>query len=242
MFEPAKAALGEYMTRFFAQVLPTTKPLQAYVSRDVSKAMMWAPARMVDAADQMLGSYQRNDHDNAPSNPSDLPIIIIAMAKDYVPSSREFTRQIADREWVMLPNDPKQRLFGLRQVAGDIRAQVAIFAADEPTARSLAAQFSLFVEATGNNRFKADYTFAGMSVKWPVQLESTDIPAMAIQSEAKNLTIYAMDLSLHVSVPLFDAPKAGEPNDGKGIAGDVLDPAGYPLTTDLMITYTEARK
>lgn len=40
--------------------------------------------------------------------------------------------------------------------------------------------------------------------------------------------ILALDLTLKVEVPLFDAPKPGDPNDGKGIPG-TDDPAGYPL-------------
>jgi len=232
MLQPAKVAFGEFLGRYFASLAATTQPLQAYVKRQLPKAIAWAPARMVDAADDMLALYMRTDLDDAPTTPPDLPVIIAAMAKDYTPTGRDYTRQVADRQRIILPDDPKERLFGLRVVAGDVRVQLAIFAMDVPTAQSLAAQFLLFVDESPNRRFEAEYPFASIKTKWPVQIESPENPAMSIQTEAKNLTILAIDLTLHVSIPLFDAPKAGEPNDGKGNPG-TDDPAGYPLVQSI---------
>jgi len=228
MLQPVKIAFGEFLGRYFTSLAATTQPLQSYMTRPLSKAIAWAPARMVDAADDMLALYMRTDLDDAPTTPPDLPVIIAAMAKDYTPTGRDYTRQVADRQPIILPDDPKERLFGLRAVAGDVRVQLAIFAMNVPTAQSLAAQFLLFVDEAPNRRFEAEYAFAGIKTKWPVQIESPDSPAMSIQTEAKNLTILAVDLTLHASIPLFDAPKPGEPNDGKGNPG-TDDPAGYPL-------------
>lgn len=59
-----------------------------------------------------------------------------------------------------------------------------------------------------------------------------DAPAMSIQTEAKNLTILAIDITLKAEIPLFDAPAEGQPNDGKGTPG-TADPAGYPLVQEI---------
>ncbi|TCV72461.1 hypothetical protein EDE11_1527 [Methylomonas methanica] len=37
-----------------------------------------------------------------------------------------------------------------------------------------------------------------------------------------------MDITLKAQIPIYDAPKVGEPNDGKGVPG-TDDPAGYPV-------------
>ena len=227
------------MGRYFASLVPTTKPLQAYVARPLAKAIAWAPARMVDAAEDMLSLWMRSDMDGAPTTPSEMPVIIVAMAKDYTPTGRDYTRQVADRQMVMIPGDTKERLFGLRAAAGDIRAQVVIFAMDVPTAHSLAAQFALFLDATENRRFKATYRFAGMDLQWPVQIESPESFASSIATDAKNLTVLALDVTLRAEIPLFDAPAAGQPNDGKGIPG-TDDPAGYPLVQGIAVTDYEA--
>ena len=146
---------------------------------------------------------------------------------------------LADRELVTIPTDPKERVFGLRTVSGDIRAQIAIFAHDEPTAKSLASQFLLFLDATQNRRFTATYEFAGQTMDWPVQLETPDAPAMSIPSESTNLTILAIDITLKATVPLFDAPAYGQPNDGQGTP-ETDDPAGYPKVFDVGTEALEA--
>ena len=232
MLQPVKAAFGEFMGRFYASLVPTTKPMESYVQRGLAKSIAWAPGRMVDAVEEMLSLWMRSDIENATTKPPAMPAIMVAMSKDYMPTGRDYTRQVADREMVIIPSDPKERMFGLRAAAGDIRAQVAIFATDEPTARSIASQFLLFLDATPNRRFEARYIFAGQNMGWPVQIEAPDIPAQSIASEAKNLTILAIDLTLRAEIPFFDAPAVGQPNDGKGIPG-TDDPAGYPVVQDI---------
>jgi len=240
MLEPVKEAFGQFMGRFYASLVPTTKPMQEYVTRGVSKSIAWAPGRMVDAVEDMLSLWMRSDIHDAPTRPPDMPAVLVAMSKDYTPTGRDYTRQVAEREMVIIPADPKERLFGLRAVAGDIRVQVAIISTDEPTAHSLAAQFVLFLDASPNRRFGARYTFASQPMTWPVQIETPEVPAMNIATEAKNLTVLALDLTLRAEIPLFDAPKAGEPNDGKGEPGSVSDPAGYPVVREISIKSREA--
>lgn len=234
MLQPVKIALGEFMGRFYAALVSTTKPMDGYIQRGLGKSIAWAPARMVDAVDEMLSLWMRSDIENATTKPPAMPAIIVAMSKDYMPTGRDYTRQVADREMVIIPSDLKERLFGLRTSAGDIRAQIAIFATDEPTARSLASQFLMFLDATPNRRFEATYAFAGQATNWPVQVEAPDVPAQSIATEAKNLTVLAIDVTLHAEIPFFDAPAVGQPNDGKGIPG-TDDPAGYPMVQGINV-------
>ena len=234
MLEPIKAAFGQFMGRYYDSLVPTTRPLERYVTRGLERSIAWAPSRMVDMAEEMLSQWLRAEQPGPATKPPELPAIMVAMAKDYTPTGRDYTRQVADRVLVMIPGDPKERLFGLRAMAGDIRAQVVIFATDEPSARSLAAQFLLFLDATENRRFTATHRFAGLDNPWPVQVESPDAPAMSIANEAKNLTVLAIDITLRAEIPLYDAPAVGQPNDGKGAPG-TDDPAGYPLAQHITI-------
>lgn len=227
MFEPVKVGFGAFIGRFYAQITPTTRPLFEYVDRGLGKSVAWAPGRMVDAAEEMLSLWQRNDTDSTDTHPHDLPVILIGIDKDYTPTGRDFTRQIADMEYVIFEEDPHERVYGVRTVAGDLRAQIAIIASDEPTARSLASQFLLFLDATGNRWFGADYEFAGFTQRWPVQIETPESPASVVQTENKNLTILTVDITLKATVPLYSAPGDGEPNDGKS------DPAGYPAVVEV---------
>ena len=228
MFQPVYVALGRFMGRFFEQLTPTTRPMYEYVQRDLAHAILLAPARMIDSAEDMLAKLIRLDADSETTAPHKFPVIILAVSKDYTPTMRDYTRQIADRVEIIMPNDPKERVFGLRTVSADLRCQIAIFAQEPHTAHSIAAQFLLWIDQTENRRFTANYRFAGCDNEFPVQIEDPGAPAMSVQTEAKNAVILALDLTLKVTAPLFDFPKKGEPNDGKGIPGDEHNPAGYP--------------
>lgn len=241
MFQSVKTSFGEYMGRFYASLHPTTKGMGEFVGRGFSQSVVWAPSRMVDAAEDMLDSWQRNDTDGSPTHPASLPIIIAAMAADYTPTSRDVTRQVSEEALVILPGDVKERAFKVRTIAGDIRTQIAVFAHDEPTVKSIAAQFALFVDRMDNRRFYAIHSFAGQDIKWPIQLETPETFAQRIASEAKILTILAMDVTLRVSIPLFNAPKDGEPHDSKGNPSDSNDPSGYPLVIDVDYTRKNAQ-
>lgn len=228
MFEPVKAGIGEFLQGFYREVAPTTKALQEFRRRGFAQCVALAPARMVDQVAAMLSAWQRNDSAQAPTRPPKLPALVVAVAKDYTPISRDFSTQIADPVDIMIPGDDKARYFQTKLVVGELRAQLAIMASDEPTAKSLAAQFLLYLDSPSNRSFSARYPFAGFEHEFPVQIEAPDNPAMSIETEAKNLTLLAIDLTLKVSVPLFLAPAEGEPNDGKGVPG-TDDPAGFPL-------------
>jgi len=231
MIEPVEIGFGHFMEGFYSSIIPSTKPLIEYVSRGFSKSVAWAPSRMVDEAEKMLATWQKNDTEQADTQPTKLPAIIAAISKDYTPTGREFGRQVTESTFFTFPQDLKSRCFGVRLIAGDIRAQVAIFAADTPTAKSLASQFCLYIDNSLNRRFVASYQFAGITnINHHVTIESPDTPVVSVDSGSKNIVIMALDLTLKASIPLFDAPKVGEPNDGKGVPG-TSDPAGYPLVT-----------
>lgn len=234
MFEPVKAGLGVFMQGFYKTVVPNTTPLKEFVTRGFPYCAAWAPSRMVDKVEDMLGAWQRNDTMQAATRPPKLPVMIISVAKDYTPIGGDFSTQIADPVDIMIPGDEKHRHFEMRLMAGEVRAQIAIFATDEPSAKSLAAQFLLYMSSPSNRGYSAIYPFAGVDNKLPVQFEVRDAPAMSIDTGAKNLTALAIDLTLRCSIPLFYAPEEGEANDNKGIPG-TDDPAGYPLVQQVDI-------
>ena len=229
MFFEQKEAFGRYLTRFYETIEPTTPQLERYVERGVEKSIAYAPARMIDAAEEMFIKYLRADIERGPTQPYQLPMILVAMARDVTPTGRDYTRQVADAVPFVFPDDELQRVFKLKTVASDIRVQVAFFAAEEATARSLAAQLLLFVDSVENRRFYADFEKWGFHSKWPCVIESPETFAPVVQTEANNLTILAMDLTLKCTLPIYLAPKEYEENDGKGIAGDKYDPAGFPV-------------
>lgn len=243
MFEPVKVAFGEFMGRFYDQLIATTQPMEEFVARGLSRSIMLAPGRMIDAADSMFRKYLRIEHEDTDVTlPHKLPVILCAFARDFSVTGRDYSRLVGDRQMVVLPDDPKQRMFGLRMMSADIRVQVVVFATDEPSAKSIAGQFALFLDETFNRRFWATYRFAGVDCTFPCQIDSPEVYPALVQNDARNLTILAMDLTLKCAAPLFDAPKEGEPNDGKGTAGSKDDPAGYPVVDAIKFGHFEGEQ
>ncbi len=227
MFEPVKVGLGEYLQGFYGELVATTPALKEFKKRGFSYGFAFAPSRMVDQASAMLESWQKNDTTGKPTTPAKLPVILVAMAKDYTPTGRDFNYQITDGLEITLPTDAKERYFKVKTIAGDLRIQLAICASDEATAKSLAAQLLLYVDSPVRRGFDAKYTFAKNDVYFPCQIEAPDSPALNVDTGSTNITILAVDFTLHCTVPLYDAPDEGEPNDGKGTGPD--DPSGFPL-------------
>lgn len=234
MFEPVKIGFGEYLVQFFnTGLVPTTKYLTEYAKRPVHQAILWAPGRMVDLAEEMLGAWQRDDSRGPSPTPAyTMPIILVAMAKDVMQSGSNFNKALSTPQYAVLPDDPKRRVFQVRTFSAAIRTQLVIAAHDEPTARALASQVLLWIEAFPRT-FPAQFRFAGFEVNWPVSMVLPENPASAIATDAKNLTLLAVDLTLNATVPLYQAPKLGEPNDGKGDPENADDPAGYPVVVEI---------
>lgn len=237
--DPIKAGFGRFLWGFHRQLIGDTPAVREFAAREFSKAAVWAPGRMVDQVEDMLESWRKNDTSESPQPTPFLPIIIAAMTKDFMSAPPEFGRHGGDLIDVMLPNDPKNRMFKMRTVTAEIRTQVVIAAADEPTARSIAMQLHAYCSEMHNRRFAAVYKLAGFDEKWPVQLEIPDLIAPALPNEQKNLTLLAADLTLRATIPMLIAPRSTEPNDGQGEGANQdrpfdpdYDPNGYLVVVE----------
>ena len=230
--DPVQHGFAQYLQRWHAMLIADTPALRAYAARPFSQALVWAPGRMVDHIEALL------EPPDAAQPQAPLPIVIACMARDFVPAPPAFGRGLADPVDVMIPGDPKQRCFKMRAVFADIRAQIAIIAADAPTARSLAMQLHLFVSSFGNRDFAYDVELAGMADRWPCAIAAPDLIATDQDDLATDHTVLALDIRLRASVPLLMAPASTEPNDGRGGTnaddpfGADYDPHGYLVVVE----------
>ena len=214
--ERVKEAFCEWVGAWFKIISPDTRALQEYSTRSLENAVILAPGRMIDQVEEMLSRYRTNNNTPGPSTNAPLPVVILAVAKDVTPSGADYNRSIGEDVDLIIPGDPHKRLFKLRQLAVDLRAQVVFIAGDGPTATSMARQFLLFVSTISNRRFNAVYNFAGFAHAWPVALETPDVLAINMQNEQKNLTTLAMDIQLRTMIPYFRAPLGDEADSHGG--------------------------
>jgi hypothetical protein len=225
--DPIKAAFGRYLQGFHAMLIADTPAMTEYAARAFSKSAVWAPGRMVDQVEEMIASWRKNDTSGEARATPYLPIIIAAVSKDYMPAMPDWTRQAADPVDVMIPGDAKNRVFKMRTAFAEIRVQVAVAAAEEATARSIAMQLQLYSSAIERRRVYADYRLAGVNTKWPFVWKEPDVNAIAMPGDVKNLTVLTVDFNGVASVPMLSYPKSGDvDSDGQG-TGSYADPDGY---------------
>lgn len=227
---PVKEAVGVYFKHWFDGLYVDTPDVQEYASRPYEKAVMFAPARMVDAAEDMLASYQKNKTTDEAGANAKFPMVIMAIAKDYTPSGAETGARQVGRKLVTLSDDPAASVYGYRQAMGDVRLQIAVFGAESMSAQSLAAQLGLFVGEPRNRRFVATHKWHDYTLRMPVMLETPDTLFSKVDAANQNMTILIADFTLKVVLPMLDAPKSGEDNDGSDNV-----PPGYPVVTQALI-------
>lgn len=227
---PVKEAFSLYMARWYSDLYADTSAVEEFINRGVAKSVVWAPARMVDAVEDMLKSYQKNNTSDVPGANALFPVVFVAMSKDYTPSAGDMGGRQMGRQMVALEEGPDASVYGYKQARGDVRVQVAILGAESMSAQSLAAQFSLFVGEIKNRRFRVPYTFGQYSFTMPCFLETPDILFSSVQAENQNMTILVADITLKVTLPFLDAPRDGEENDGSD-----NNPPGYPVVQQINV-------
>lgn len=216
---PVKAAIGQWLLEFFAQFHADTPQSVEWAARAPEKAMVWAPARMVDSVEEMLTTWRRNDNSGKAGTSDFTPVLFLAVASDYTETPGEGGRPLTDYVPFAFPGDALKRSYRVRVISADLRAQVVVVSPNAPTSMSMIGQ--LMHWAAERQRFRSTYTFAGFPSQWPVKVEQAD--RMAIPTPlGEQLCVLSVDLTLRATMPMFYAPKAGQPNDGQA------EPAGYP--------------
>ncbi len=222
---PLEIGLGQYMGRYYDSLVADTPAMTEFVERGLAKSIVWVPGRMVDDVEKMIAEYRKNENDPGPGLSSRLPAVFVALAKDFLPAPPEWGVAVGAPVWFTNPDDPEQRAFKVRLSFNEYRGQIVFISPEPHSAHSLATQFNLY--ANGARRFPAVYEFAGQQHEFEAVLETIDIGAVSTGVDQKNLTINVADLTVRVTVPIFQAPKDGEDNDGKAA------PAGYPVVIDV---------
>lgn len=230
---PSKLAFAEYMARWYLTVYGDTRATEEFAQRGAGQAIKLVAGRMIDDVKAMLESYQRDQQGEHGKN-SKLPIVFIAMARDYTTTGGDWGGRQIPRRLVRLEAGDDSSIYGLRVAMHDMRAQVVVMAADEGSARSLAAQFGLFVGDIANRRFAARHEFGQYVVPANITIENPDL-IFGSAGESKTMTILLADLTLKVTTPYLDAPKPGEANDGTA-----HNPPGYPVVNSITVRHLDA--
>lgn len=231
-FDQIKIGFAQYLKRWrdglYADYADT-KAVQAFMAKPFNQAVMVASSRMVDDAEAMLVAYQKNK--NGEDGKSTLfPVLLFAMDENFIGTGADWGGDQIGR--TMQQIEEGGSWYGYKHVMQDRRLQMVIIASEGGSAQSLAAQLSSFIKEPSNRYFDAEYQFGQYKVPMPQTLESVRVDWMEVKPDGvKNIKILVADLTLKCSIPFFDAPAAGAPNDGSD-----KNPPGYPAISGLELS------
>lgn len=233
-FDQIKIGFAQYLHRWrdglYADWADTTA-VKNFMAKPFNQAVKWTVARMVDDAEQMLHAYMKNDNGDK-GKTTLFPVLLLAMDDTFVGTGADWVGDHTAR--TMQQIEEGGSWYGFKQVMMDRRVQLVIIASEGGSAQSLAAQLSSFIKEPSNRYFDAPYTFGQYTIPMPQTLESVRIDWMDVKPEGlKNIKILVADLTLKCSIPYFDAPAEGAPNDGSTNV-----PPGYPSVEAVQINPT----
>lgn len=226
---PLEIGLGNYMGEYYASLVGDTSGVDEFRRRGLDLSIARVPGRMVDRVDQMLKAWRKNENKAGPGQSSMLPVIFVGLSKDFSPVTPDWAVAVGAPTYVEIPGDEHRRSFKVRVSVNEYRAQIVFAAAEPHTAHSLAMQFHMWANGPRGRRFTHVHQFAGMDHAFPASLENIDMGAVSTDTEQQDVTLLVADMIVRASIPLFQAPKPGEPNDGKPA------PAGYPVVVETHI-------
>jgi len=127
LFLPVKVGLGEYMGRFKQSlnvVHNDTAAVQEFAGRPLARSIVFAPSRMSDALEDILSAWRKNtNEDSKAQSTAFLPMIAIAVARDYTPTSPSHGMMLGDAIDAKIPTYPDNRRLKLEVIRGQLRVQ-----------------------------------------------------------------------------------------------------------------------
>ena len=238
LFLPVKIGIGEYMARFKQSlnvVHNDTAAVQEFAGRPLARSIVFAPSRMSDALEDILSAWRKNtNEDGKAQSTAFLPMIAIAVARDYTPTSPSHGMMLGDAIDAKIPTYPDNRRLKLEVIRGQLRVQVVVIAPEDSSAKSLMARFCHFVRRYNNRGFDALYRLAGVDDVWFNSWDSQDIYPQAVSIAQTNLAIQKVDLLLNITIPMVYGAASGQPNSGIG-TGTPDDPFGFSVLTQINV-------
>jgi len=226
-----KIGFGEYMGRWYSGLQSSTCAMQSFIDRGFGLSVQYTVGRMIDDVQAMLDSYRKNENTTVNNANSKLPVVLVAVAKDYTTTGGDWLGRQTPVEYVRITDEQDAAVYKYSQSMYDVRVQVAFFAAEEATARALARSFGWFVNQYENRRFNQTYTWGEYELLIPVMIENPDLIFMNSATDQKNMTILSCDLTLKVTVPQLQSPEANSADAD----GSYHDPQGYKVVSEAVI-------
>lgn len=200
--EAFQKSWGNVLKDFREWLLPDTTDLAHWKTRPIKEAIAACPSRMVDDAEIMLSEWRKNQNSNVTGMTSFLPVMLTAF--DSVPTSPDVSsiRGVPDWMPVILPQDPLKRMVRMRTIPIAVRAQIAIFTDNPHSALMFASQFCACLTSETKRVMTLTLDVGdGITDDCELVILDNSLYPSKVSSEAKNLTIFTVDVTLNGVIP-----------------------------------------
>lgn len=201
--ERFQRAWGVLLSRFRKWALADTADTKHWKTRPIKEAIHACAGRMIDDAEAMLDQYRRNDNvKDTPGSTALLPVMLTAFEPMPTIPDASSVRGIPYWLDIQVPTDPDLTTARLRTIPTAIRAQVAFFTATPHAAFSLASQFCAFLTDEYDRQLPIVCDLGGgITDTWQLTVLDNTLFPSRVPTEAKNLTIITVDVTLAGLIP-----------------------------------------
>lgn len=194
---------GRLLANFRQWILADTVDLKHWQSRPLPEAIRACPGRMIDDAEAMLAAWRKNENvEGKTGSTALLPAMLTAFEPVASIPDIAIMRGVADWIDVQVTTDEQERIVRMRTIPTAIRAQIAIFTANPHAAFSLASQFCQYLSSENNRRMALRFHLGGeVYDDWQLTIIDNTLFPSRVPTDAKNLTIATVDVTLNGLVP-----------------------------------------
>ena len=179
---------------FRAWFKPETEHSYAWKMRPFSQAIAGAKGSLVDDAESLLAEWRKNTNAEVETGKTAfIPVMLTAIAPIQAPP--DVSQIVGIPYWIEAAvGDTKVQL---RTIKTAIRAQVVYFSTNPHDAKSVSDQFCAYFDDDFKRRFEVDYLIGDTEkVKFKMTVQDNSLFPDNIQSEAKNLSIISVDVTM----------------------------------------------
>jgi len=196
--EAFQKSWGNVLKDFREWLLPDTADLIHWKTRPLKEAIAACPSRMVDDAEVMLSEWRKNQNSNDTGMTSFLPVMLTAFDSVPSPPDASSIRGVPDWMPVILPQDPQKRMVRMRTIPIAVRAQIAIFTDNPHSALMFASQFCAYLTSETKRVMTLTVNVGdGITDDCEFVVLDNSLYPSKVSSEAKNLTIFTVDVTLN---------------------------------------------
>ena len=193
----------QVLADFRAWIQPETPQTLAWKQRAFKGAVFGCKSRLVDDVEGMISEWRKNASADVDEGASAfLPVLLTAVAGASQPPDVSQLRGVPYFVDAVVGEGDQRQLIQLRTIPKAVRAQIVYISTNPHDAASISDQFCAYMTDDARRKFPVTYQFGeNITEQWDMTVMDNSLYPDVVNSEAKNLTIITVDVTMVGLVP-----------------------------------------